>query len=120
MKILIVEDDTQIATLYKKILDEHGFDCDIASTLDYAFKLLENNTYACHLVDLCLRGDRNTGWEIVTAGYKPIIVVSAIRFEDFEFKADVQWIRKPVDIKALVRNVIDTIKSHKNARADTR
>jgi DNA-binding response OmpR family regulator len=55
-KVLIIEDEIDIAELERDYLEVNGFDSDIASTGEEGMKLARKNTYCLILLDLMLPG----------------------------------------------------------------
>lgn len=84
-KILIIEDDQNIAELERDYLKLNGYDSDIESDGAMASKKAVNGEYGAIIVDLMLPG--KSGFEIIRDVRKkleiPIIVVSA-RMEDID------------------------------------
>jgi len=54
MKLLIVDDDTNIQRLYKEELEEEGYDVTIAPTGKDALKLFQNETYDIVTLDILM------------------------------------------------------------------
>jgi DNA-binding response OmpR family regulator len=84
-KILIIEDDVNIAELERDYLKLNGYEADIESDGDRACKRAVSGDYAVIIVDLMLPG--KSGFDIIKEVRKkleiPIIVVSA-RTEDID------------------------------------
>lgn len=55
-KILIIEDETDIAELERDYLEVNGFDSDIASTGEEGLHLARTHSYNLILLDLMLPG----------------------------------------------------------------
>ena len=55
-KILIIEDETDIAELERDYLEVNGFASDIASTGEEGLNLARTNSYSLILLDLMLPG----------------------------------------------------------------
>ena len=54
MKILIIEDEIEIATSIKSYLSSNDFVCESASTLKIAIEKIDLYSYDCILLDLML------------------------------------------------------------------
>lgn len=110
-KILIIEDERDIAEIERDYLDVNGFECDIATTGEEGLKLAKQNTYSLILLDLMLPG--RDGFEICRELREflsiPILMVTA-RKEDidkirgFDRGAD-DYIVKPFTPSELVARV---------------
>ena len=57
MRILIVEDNTDLADLVKRGLHQAGFNCDVVGTTEEARGLMASNAYALISLDLGLPGE---------------------------------------------------------------
>jgi PAS domain S-box-containing protein len=114
-RILICEDDPDVAALLKILLERAGYAPDTVQSLQQTRSLLRENTYAALTLDLRLRdGDglkflqelrADPRWESL-----PVIVVSAKADEARQkLHGDaigvVDWIVKPIDEVALVRSL---------------
>lgn len=117
MKILIIEDEQELAVSIKGYLKAHDVMCEIVHTLRHAFDKIGTYEYDCILLDLMLPdGD---GFKILSALKKQnraegVIVISAkemleTRIEGFNLGAD-DYLTKPfhlsellVRIQALIR-----------------
>lgn len=117
MKILIIEDEIEIATSIKNYLSSNDFVCESASTLKIAIEKIDLYSYDCILLDLMLTdGD---GFKVLEALKKQnktdgVIIISAkdtleTKIEGLTLGAD-DYLTKPfhlsellVRIQALVR-----------------
>jgi DNA-binding response OmpR family regulator len=111
-KILIVEDDADIAALLKMILEDAGYSAAVARNATEALQQAESGEFAAMTLDLMLpdkqgitlvqelRNDTRTA-------YLPIIVVSAVadqQKQQFHGGFDIlDWIQKPIDLPRLRR-----------------
>ncbi len=117
MKILIIEDEIEIATSIKSYLSSNDFVCESASTLKIAIEKIDLYSYDCILLDLMLT-DGN-GFKVLEALKKQnktdgVIIISAkdtleTKIEGLTLGAD-DYLTKPfhlsellVRIQALVR-----------------
>lgn len=114
-RVLVCEDDPDVGTLLRLMLEQEGYRADIATSLGQARTLLAKERYAAMTLDIMLP-DGN-GLELLhelrrderTAGL-PVIIVSAVadvhRQEvDGEALAVVDWLRKPIDQEQLIQAV---------------
>ncbi|SHF41748.1 DNA-binding response regulator, OmpR family, contains REC and winged-helix (wHTH) domain [Flavobacterium fontis] len=117
MKILIIEDEIEIATSIKNYLSSNDFVCELASTLKLAIEKIDLYSYDCILLDLMLTdGDGFKILEILKSQNKTdgVIIISAkdtleTKIEGLTLGAD-DYLTKPfhlsellVRIQALVR-----------------
>jgi len=110
-KILIIEDEVNIAELERDYLEVNGFESDIAATGEEGLKLAMTNTYSLIILDLMLPG--MNGFELCKKLRQtldiPILMVTA-RKEDidkirgFDRGAD-DYIEKPFNPNELVARV---------------
>ena len=123
-KILVCEDDSDVAYVLVNLLEHEGMSGDIAATAESARKLLEKNNYQLLLLDLKLPDADGLDFvrELRSADATrklPIIVVSGRAHEgrkDFNGDAVMvaDWLQKPIDRKRLSQAVADTIRgSHR-------
>lgn len=106
VKILILEDDQDIAELYKLALSDFGFDVVVAGTGSYALSVMEWQMPKLCIVDIRLPD--MTGYQFIararSMGYAgPAIAVSGLPIEDMHgFTAFLQKPFKPAEIVAAV------------------
>jgi PAS domain S-box-containing protein len=114
-RLLVVEDDPDIATLLSMMLRRAGYQVDVANTGELALNYLAHNEYAAMTLDLLLPGQsgialmRQIRSQAETEGL-PIIVVSAFTEDgklaiNGDFNA-VDWIDKPFDEERLIAAVL--------------
>jgi len=114
-RILICEDEPDIANLIQLMLQQEGYKTDIAYSAAAARELLEKNVYAAITLDLALPDEngviliRELRNNPVTHDL-PIIVVSAKAKEGkIELNGDavgiIDWMEKPVDHKRLIDDI---------------
>ncbi len=125
-KVLICEDDPDVAYVLANLLEHEGLSGDIAATAENAYELLKNNHYSLLLLDLVLP-DAN-GLELVRELRKnedtralPIIIVSGRANEGRkEFNGDAvtvaNWLQKPIDRDRLSQAIADAISDSKRPR----
>ncbi|MDB5365886.1 MAG: sensor hybrid histidine kinase [Rhodospirillales bacterium] len=114
-RVLICEDDADVATLLRMMLLQGGYEADVARTASQAKSMLERYSYAAMTLDLALPDQdgislireirtRETGPPI------PIVVVSITATERAdELNGDVvgivDWIQKPIDQPRLIESI---------------
>lgn len=121
-RILIVEDDPDIAKLLRLILEQQGYAADTAGSVPEARERLAAATYAAMTLDLLLPGESGIGFlqqlrsNPETAAL-PVIVVSAVaddgrkQLENAAVLAVLDWLGKPIDELRLLKAVSRAVKS---------
>jgi signal transduction histidine kinase/DNA-binding response OmpR family regulator len=113
-RLLICEDDADIAVLLKLLLEKAGFPTDVAHTLADARTKLDQKAYAALTLDLMLPdGDGLEFLGELRASPKwktlPVVVISAKaeqgRLEKGAGVELVDWVSKPLDQKTLMRSL---------------
>lgn len=109
MKVLLIEDEAELANSIQNYLTSHGFICEWANTIDRAIAKVTNYNYDCILLDLMLP-DGN-GYEVLKAlkrlnKTEGIIIISAketleTRIEGFNLGAD-DYLTKPFHLSELL------------------
>jgi PAS domain S-box-containing protein len=106
-RVLVVEDDHDVARLIKILLQDEGIDCDIAHGVASAKRLIHENDYKAITLDIRLAGE--SGIEVFrdlrankATEHLPVVVISAIVDEakaaiNGSALGVVDWIQKPVD-----------------------
>ena len=122
-KVLICEDDRDIALLLAMMLEQGGFASDIAYTAQQAKSLLMKNAYDAMTLDIGLPDQdgisllRELRGQTETAGL-PIVVVSAQankgRAEIYGSYALVGWHEKPIDREYLIAQLNDILNNRKS------
>ncbi len=114
-RILVVDDDRDVAMILYSMLKQGGFDADVAFNAAQALELAQTRSYAAVTLDLMLP-DRD-GLSVIrefrsleATRNLPIVVVSAKAEQgkrqlngDAMWVAD--WLQKPIDLQELVRAV---------------
>lgn len=105
--MLILEDDPDVATLLRMLLEERGYAADIACTVEQATHMLNSKSYDAMTLDMTLSGQSGIDFfrelrRQERFKYLPVIVVSAsadqIKQElSGEALAIVDWLSKPID-----------------------
>ena len=116
-KILIVEDEQNIAEMVRMFLTKNGFSCQIANNGTMAADMVENEIYDLALLDVMLPGI--DGFELI--GYIkqfgiPVIFVTAKtsvddRVKGLKLGAD-DYILKPYDLKELLARIETVLKRY--------
>lgn len=117
MKLLIIEDEKQIALPLKKSLEVTGFLVDYAQDGKQGLEMAELNNYDCILLDLNLPLIEGTKISEVLRSSNnttPIIMLTARsqsydKLKGFELGAD-DYVTKPFDTKELIARVRAVIK----------
>ena len=112
MKVLVVEDEKQIADFVKKGLDEQGFDVELCANGDEAYALARSQQYDAIVLDIMLPG--RDGLSILRNLRKqknpvPVILLTARseldeRMEGFELGAD-DYLTKPFFVEELIARI---------------
>lgn len=111
-RLLICEDEPDIAALLRMILVQSGYDADVAHDADEARKLLTENRYNAMTLDIMLPGEDGISLlrelrEQPQTMHLPVIIVSA-KAADGKHTVNggalgvVDWIEKPVDEERLL------------------
>lgn len=107
-KILLVEDDEQLAKFLMRFLGSEGYQTDYANGQRDAVRLFEENTYDCILLDISLKD--GSGYSVCAAvkaaNDTPVIFITASADEactvaGFEIGAD-DYIGKPFGTRELL------------------
>jgi DNA-binding response OmpR family regulator len=120
-RILVCEDDTDVAQLIGMMLDKGGFDVDIAHTAAQAREYLKTGSYAAMTVDVKLPYEngltliRSLRQDKRTADL-PVLVLSAAAEEtrlggDHRALAIFDWLEKPIDEQHLLQRLRRAIDS---------
>ena len=113
--ILIIEDDPDIAHLIKRILQDAGFNSEIAYDTIQAKQLLKNNRYHAITLDIILPGQSGLDFlkELQHSGDEVPVVIISVN-DDKKYDGDnishgvVEWLQKPIDSDKLI-NAIQSI-----------
>ncbi|NPA51976.1 MAG: response regulator transcription factor [Aquificae bacterium] len=121
-KILLIEDDTNLAQSLAKFLEIHGFDVDIAYSYDEGAVKTFDKEYDMYLIDINL-GDGN-GIELLEAlrstdDKTPVIFITALKdietiARGFEAGAE-DYIKKPFDLEELLIRIKSRIGKKKDS-----
>ena len=117
-KVLLVEDDEQLAKFLLRFLNSEGYQTDYANGQKDALRLFEENVYDCILLDISLK-DGN-GYSVCAAiksqNDTPIIFITASADEactvaGFEIGAD-DYIGKPFGTRELLARLKKVMRRH--------
>lgn len=121
-RILIVEDDPDIAKLLRLILEQQGYAADTAGSVPEARERLAAATYAAMTLDLLLPGESGISFlqqlrSNPETAELPVIVVSAVadegrkQLENAAVLSVLDWLEKPIDEPRLLHAVSRAVKS---------
>ena len=122
-KILLIEDDEQLARFLMRFLNAEGYSTDYASGQKEGMRLFEEARYDCVLLDVSLK-DGN-GYSVCAAikaaGDTPVIFITASADEactvaGFEIGAD-DYIGKPFGTRELLARMKNVMRRHQRAPA---
>ena len=117
-KILLVEDDEQLARFLMRFLNSEGYTTDYANGQKDGIRLFEENSYDCVLLDISLK-DGN-GYSVCAAikpqNDTPVIFITASADEactvaGFEIGAD-DYIGKPFGTRELLARMKNVMRRH--------
>jgi PAS domain S-box-containing protein len=125
-RVLVCEDDPDVAKLIGMMLDKGGYDADMAHTAEQARDYLKMDSYAAMTVDIKLpyenglslirelRGNQRTAW-------LPVLVLSVTAAEARQHASNQalaisDWLDKPLDEKRLLASLKEAIKSRPAGR----
>lgn len=120
-RVLVCEDDPDVAKLIGMMLDKGGYDADMAHTAEQARDYLKMESYAAMTVDIKLpyenglslvrelRADQRTAW-------LPVLVLSVTAAEARQYGSSQalaisDWLEKPLDENRLLVSLKEAIKS---------
>ncbi len=120
-RVLVCEDDPDVAKLIGMMLDKGGYDADMAHTAEQARDYLKMDSYAAMTVDIKLpyenglslirelRANQRTAW-------LPVLVLSVTAAEARQHASNQalaisDWLGKPLDEKRLLASLKEAIKS---------
>ena len=125
-RVLICEDDADVAHLLRMMLEQAGYRADIANDASQAKALLNSRKYIAMTLDIMLPGKDGLALIRELRGDEksrdlPIVVVSAVASQGKrELNGSaigiVDWLNKPIDQKRLVA-VVDTIAKRRDGLA---
>ncbi|MCB0279754.1 MAG: response regulator, partial [Calditrichaeota bacterium] len=126
MKILLIEDEKELARSILQYLSGNHFTCEWVTNLDSAISKISSYDYDCILLDLMLQD--NDGFELLKALRKldksdGVIIISAkqsldTRIEGFQLGAD-DYLTKPFHLSELLVRIQALIR-RKNFKGNTK
>jgi len=123
-RILICEDDADVARLLQMMLDQAGYQSDIVYTAKQAEEFLEKRTYDAMTLDIMLPDQDGVSLihqlrENPKTREIPIIVVSVVAQktkQEVELKGDsiniIDWIPKPISPQRLLNAIHTALRKH--------
>lgn len=125
-RVLIFEDDHDVALLLRMMLSQGGFESDIAYDRQQALEFLGTKHYDALTLDLLLPGDDGIAFiRELRAHYStqelPVIVVSAQAEQgELRLNGDAVWVadflQKPINQKQLLRAVGDVVRGTREGK----
>ena len=126
-RILICEDDQDIAGFLSIMLEQNGFSADVAHTAKQAKELLDQKAYDAMTLDLLLPDQDGISFlrslrEDDRTRDLPIIVVSVVaderrgELQNGDAFGVVDWLAKPIDHARLLAAVSDTLAARPNSQ----
>jgi two-component system, NtrC family, response regulator HydG len=106
--VLIVDDNLELAENITEILEEEGFDCEMADSGERALELMRSNAYALVISDIRMAG--MSGVDLLREVSQrwpatPVVLMTAYArdrvVQDAQRHGAVDVLRKPIDIAAL-------------------
>lgn len=126
MKILIIEDDSRLASLLLRALHENGYEADVAYDGQMGQKLALNNDYKLVITDIIL--PKKDGLEVCKEIRRqksslPIIMLTALgttndKVEGFDAGAD-DYLVKPFEMRELLARVKVLLNRYANLNSNT-
>jgi two-component system, OmpR family, copper resistance phosphate regulon response regulator CusR len=123
MKILVVEDETKVATFIKKGLEENQYEADVAYESVFAEKLARQNRYDLFILDVIIPGIG--GLELckklkMTFPGTPVLMLTALgttedKLAGFEAGTN-DYLVKPFEFRELLARVKVLVRSSDNLR----
>jgi len=123
-RILIVEDDVQLAELLKLRLQQDGYDLVIAPTLKVASEFLDNEPIEAIILDIQLPDGNGLDWaktvrSLPGAKIIPIIVITGTETEmnTYTLPLLIAWLHKPFQENELIQALQVAVKSESPRKA---
>jgi PAS domain S-box-containing protein len=126
-KVLVVEDEHDIATLIKMILEKENLDCDIAYSIEEARNYLKNNIYDVMTLDVLFPEEDGITWlEEIRKNESlkdlAVIIISAKAISSSEGNKSVElsiidWINKPINEDHLISSLNKVIQLNKDKKS---
>lgn len=108
-KIMVLEDDNGLRSIYKRVLEHSGYEVHQAETLDEARKLLKDNSFDLWIIDLNLKDGKGSDLILEQKPYikrnsTKVIIISGhseYHYVEEELNVDI-YMQKPVSVNALI------------------
>lgn len=121
-RILVVEDDPDIAKLLRLMLEQQGYAVDTAGSIPQARERLAAMSYAAITLDLLLPGESGISFLQQLRGSPetaslPVVVVSAVadggrkQLKNSAVSSVLDWLEKPIDQERLMQAVSRAVKT---------
>lgn len=119
-KILVVDDEADIRTSLKTILEKEGYEIDLAEEGKVCLTCLVKKKYDLIILDVMMPG--MSGWDVLTEIMKTkkeyknkiiflsVVEVSENRKKELFKQGVVDYITKPFDIKTLISKINKILK----------
>ncbi|MCC5827790.1 response regulator, partial [Alkalimonas sp.] len=120
-RILILEDDADIACTLQAMLQQQGFDSDWAANLHSAWQLLARNTYCLVTLDLRLNNEHGSDFFLRLRDNQatqtmPVLVISAFldkgKLQLGAIANAIDWLEKPIDPDTLAARIHALLESY--------
>lgn len=119
-RVLVCEDEPDIASLIRLMLAQSGYESDIANSVKEAEALLARNSYAAMTLDIMLPDKSGVTFYEELQGHDelnslPVIFVSAKAnqiktLQGKDLSGNPLWVNKPIDEEALIAAIDQSIK----------
>lgn len=119
-KLTIVDDEQEIVDFLRMFFEERGgYEISIATSPDEAISVIERNQPDVVLLDLRMRGNKSSGFEVLTATKRispktKVIMVTAVEdhysVQEALRLGAVDYITKPLSLEYLETSVIEKLK----------
>lgn len=124
-RILVVDDERSVLITYQMILQQQGYQVDVALTSHEALKFVRENDYHLLLCDLSLE-EKHTGFEVITAArnQRPDVVCVILtgyaspEVAEQARRDGIAVLFKPIDIREFLGTVQESLrKAHGQVKA---
>ena len=125
MRVLLIEDDLQLAKIVKKILESKGYEVTLVDDGDIALENIKNNHYDLYLIDINIPGVN--GLELVKyireKQDESIIIMITASIDEYYFEKAYEYgcddyIKKPFHAKELEVRIEHLLNKRKKIRFD--
>ena len=124
--ILVVDDERSVLVTYQMILEQQGYQVDVALTSREALALIRAKAYDLLLCDLSLE-EKRTGFEVITAAreqWPSVVCVILTGYASPEVaeqarRDGIAVLFKPIDIREFLATVEESLrKAHGQVKAN--